>query len=239
MMKIINLVFFAGMILMNYLANAIHLNNKTTGELSNSFPNLFVPAGVTFLIWAIIYILLAGYCIAQFRESYQALSARIGWYFAASCVLNALWIVFWHYGKLPLALLVMIGLLVVLIWINILTKNVQFGLVKASFGIYLGWICIATIANVTVLLVNSNWGRFGFSEEMWAIIMIITGALIAGVSIHQLINPFIGISVIWAFSGIILKRQADFRSIVVISIIFLVLVAAMTLITFLRKNLPG
>ncbi len=51
MIKYINVVLFAGMLVMNYLANALPLNNKTTGELSDSFPNLFVPAGLTFSIW--------------------------------------------------------------------------------------------------------------------------------------------------------------------------------------------
>ena len=47
-MKYLNLLFFAAMIVMNYLANALPLNGKTTGELSDAYPNLFVPAGVTF-----------------------------------------------------------------------------------------------------------------------------------------------------------------------------------------------
>ena len=48
MVKYINILLFAGMLVMNYLANALPLNNKTTGELSDSFPNLFVPAGLLF-----------------------------------------------------------------------------------------------------------------------------------------------------------------------------------------------
>jgi hypothetical protein len=71
MIKYVNLVLFAGMIVMNYLANALPLNGKTTGELSDAFPNLFVPAGLTFSIWGIIYLLLLGYCIIQFRSTNQ------------------------------------------------------------------------------------------------------------------------------------------------------------------------
>jgi len=89
--------------------------------------------------------------------------------------LNALWIVFWHYGKLPLSLLVMTGLLVTLIMINLRTINLPLGMIKASFGVYLGWICIAIIANVTALLVHYNWNGSGISEEIWTIIMISAG----------------------------------------------------------------
>ena len=69
MIRFLNLVFFAGMIVMNYLANSLPLNDKTTGELSDSFPNLFVPAGITFSIWGVIYLLLLVYCILQFRAT--------------------------------------------------------------------------------------------------------------------------------------------------------------------------
>ena len=111
MIKYINLLLFSGMIVMNYLANALPLNNKTTGELSDSFPNLFVPAGLTFSIWGLIYFLLVIYCIVQFKASNQVVILNISWLFGISCILNALWIVFWHYEKLPLSLIVMLACL--------------------------------------------------------------------------------------------------------------------------------
>ena len=236
-MKYLNTVLFAGMIVMNYLANALPLNNKKTGELSDSFPNLFVPAGITFSIWGVIYLLLIGYCFVQFSGTNQSAIKNISWFFGASCVLNALWIVFWHYGKLPWSLLVMVGLLVTLIYINTQIRSLPLGIIKASFGIYLGWICIATIANVTALLVYYKWNTFSISEETWAIIMIAAGALIASLALFRFRNPFIGLSVIWAFAGIIIKRQADYRSIAVAAIIALSLVGLMTVWGFLRKSM--
>jgi hypothetical protein len=236
MVKYLNIILFVAMIVMNYLANALPLNNKTTGQLSDSFPNLFVPAGITFSIWGIIYLLLTGYCIVQFTGSNQPTIANIGWLFGISCVLNALWIICWHYGKLPFSLIVMLGMLVSLIYINILIRDLPLGIIKASFGIYLGWICIATIANVTALLVYYNWKGFGISEEIWTIIMISAGALIVSLTLFRLNNPFIGLSVIWAFIGIAIKRQNDYHSIVIAAIIALVLVSAITVWGFFRKS---
>jgi tryptophan-rich sensory protein len=221
---------------MNYLANALPLNGKTTGELSDSFPNLFVPAGITFSIWGIIYLLLAAYCILQFTGSEQQTMSQIGWLFGLSCILNSLWIVSWHYEKLPLSLLIMIGMLISLIYINVLIKHLPLGLIKAAFGVYLGWICIATIANVTALLVNYKWGGFGISDEIWTIIMVSAGALITAAALYRLSNPFIGLSVIWAFTGIIIKRSGDFKSIVIASSIALALVLAVTIIAFFSKK---
>lgn len=236
MIKYINLVLFAGMIVMNYLANALPLNNKTTGEISDSFPNLFVPTGLTFSIWGLIYLLLLGYCIVQFTGSNQIAIASTGTWFAATCVFNALWIVAWHYGRLPLSLLIMLGLLISLIYINNIIRDVPQGIIKAAFGIYLGWICIATIANVTALLVHYKWNGFGLSDELWTLIMISAGALIASLSIYNLRNPFIGLSVIWAFAGIIIKRQDDFKTIVVTAAVALTIVGAVTALGFFRRT---
>jgi len=235
MMKILNLILFAGMIFMNYLANSLPLNNKTTGELSDSFPNLFVPAGITFSIWGVIYLLLIIYSVVQFTGSNQIAISKISLAFGISCVLNALWIVTWHYGKLPLSLLVMAGLLITLIFINMAVRDLPFGIIKAAFGVYLGWICIATIANVTALLVNYNWTGFGISQELWTIIMIAAGTLIVSLTLYNLNNPFIGLSVIWAFTGIILKRHEDYRSIFITASLAIAVVLIITIPGFFRK----
>lgn len=234
MIRFINLVLFGGMILMNYLANALPLNNRTTGELSDAYPNLFVPAGITFSIWGIIYLLVAGYAIIQFTPQSKETAISIGWLFALSCLFNGLWIVTWHYQKLPLSLLIMAALLVTLILINLHIKDLNFGLIKATFGVYLGWICIATIANVTALLVNFSWGGFGISEQVWTIIMIAVGTLIVSLTLMRLSNPYIGVAVIWAFAGIILKRNADYRLIALTALIGIVVVGVLTVRLFVR-----
>jgi len=239
MIRYINILFFAVMIVMNYLANALPINGKTTGELSGSLPNLFVPAGLTFSIWGVIYLLLLVFCVIQFNSANQVVISRISWLFAASCILNALWIVAWHYGRLPLSVIIMLGLLVSLIWINIVVKDLPLGLIKAAFGVYLGWICIATIANVTGLLVANNWNGFGISEETWTVLMIITGALITVVALWRFDNPFIGLSVVWAFAGIMIKRQVDYHSIFIVAAIALVLVAVIIMLAFFKKQLQG
>lgn len=215
LLKILNLAAFILVIVMNYLANALPINGKTTGELSAEYPNLFVPAGITFSIWGIIYLLLAVFIIMQFMDTNKELVSAIGWAFLLSSIFNALWIVAWHYQKLSLSLFIMLGLLASLIYINYQLKGFPSGLIKATFGIYLGWICIATIANVTALLVSYNWGGWGISEEAWAIILIGAGTIISAIAVLRLNNPFLALAVIWAFVGIIIKRQADFVSIVI------------------------
>jgi hypothetical protein len=224
---------------MNYLANSLPLNGKTTGGISDAWPNLFTPAGVTFSIWGVIYILLVIFCVIQFTTSYQVAISRVGWLFGLSCVFNSLWIVAWHYERLPLSLILMAGLLICLIWINIFIRDLPDGFIKAGFGVYLGWICIATIANITVLLVSNGWQGFGLSDQTWAMIMIVVGAVIVSLTIWRMSNPFIGLAVVWAFAGIMIKRQDDHRAIFMTAAAAAVVVAVVLMLSFFRRRLFG
>jgi hypothetical protein len=239
MIRYFNLFFFAVMIVMNYLANELPLNGRTTGSISDSYPNLFVPAGLTFAIWGVIYLLLMVFCVVQFTSPRHEIINEIGWLFSATCILNSLWILAWHYEKLPLSLVIMLALLAALIWININIEDLHFGLIKAAFGVYVGWICIATIANVTALLVSHGWNGFGISGQTWTMIMVIAGALIAMAAILRFKNPFVGLAVIWAFAGIMIKRQADYRAIYITAAVAGTLVAIVLILAFFRKRLPG
>ena len=237
MLRYISLLFFAAMVYVNYLANSLPINGKTTGQLSDAYPNLFVPAGITFLIWGIIYLLFAAYCVVQFLPESKEIAIKISWLVILSCVFNGLWILAWHYQKLPLSLLIMIGFLVSLIMINLQLKDLPLGVLKATFGIYLGWICIATIANVTALLVDAGWGGIGISHQAWTIIMIAIGTFIVSLSVIRIDNPYIGLSVVWAFAGIIIKRSADYRSIVIAAALAIVIVGLVSITGFLGKRL--
>jgi hypothetical protein len=237
MIRYINVLLFIAMIAVNWLANSLPINNVTTGQLSDSYPNLFVPAGITFSIWGIIYLLLGIFCVFQFTGGNQVTISKIGIPFAITCVLNALWIVAWHYRAVPVSLIIMLLLLATLVFININLKSLQFGILKAAFGIYLGWICIATVANVTALLVNYGWNGFGIEEQHWAISMILAGAVIISFALWMLRNPFAGLAAIWAFAGIAIKRQDDWRSIFLTAVIAIVIVSVATLAAFFRRQI--
>lgn len=234
-LKLTNIIAFTVMILMNYLANAIPLGGNTTGELSARYPNLFVPAGLTFSIWGLIYLLLLGFVILQFRPDNRGLVSATGWLFAASCLLNALWIVAWHYQRPGISVFIMILLLLCLIMINRNLIPFNTGISKAAFGIYLGWICIATIANFTAWLVSVNWTGWGLSGEFWATVMVLAGAAITLPAVGSFKNPFTGLAVIWALAGIIIARSwPDHRVIILAAGISVVVVAVFSAIITAR-----
>lgn len=220
-LQILNWVFFLVMVFANFLAVYLPINNKTTGQLSNQYPNLFVPAPMTFSIWGVIYLLLFIYCVKQskglFSRVVDEITAEtvdlVGFRFIITCILNATWIFVWHYEYVGASVVVMLLFLAQLIDINkrldtitIYLSNASRFAIKAPFGVYLGWISVATIANITTFLVNIRWDRAGQTETFWTCLMIIIAAIIVSYAVMKVRNFYIGLAVIWAFSGIIYAR---------------------------------
>ena len=252
LLSILNLIGFLGTVIVNGLANALPINNKTTGELSDQYPNLFVPSGLTFSIWGVIYILLAifviyGLVVAMRKDSEKSsFIENIGVLFFISCLANIGWIFAWHYEILPLSLVLMLILLGSLITIYLRlcigksdsTRTEKY-LVHLPYSIYLGWITIATIANVTALLVDINWNTFGLGEPFWAVAVIIVGIGITLSVLFTRKDIFYCLVVDWALLGILLKRLADstpVQSVIVTAIIGMVLITVGIIVQIVRKK---
>jgi translocator protein len=216
MRQIVNVITLVIMIVVNALANILPINGLTTAEISDSFPVFFVPAGYVFSIWGLIYVVLIAFVI------YQALPAqrenprmrRIGYLFALSSIANTAWIFLWHYQQFPLTLVAMITLLLSLIAIylrldvgRLEVSGGQKWLVNVPFSIYLGWITVATIANVTMVLYNAQWNGFGIAPESWAVIMLIIGTVVASLVIITRCDVAYTAVIVWAFIGIVVKQS--------------------------------
>ena len=219
-LSLINIFLYVGMIVVNALANILPINGMKTGELSDFYPNLFVPSGMTFSIWGVIYALLLFMVIYQMvavsgKKERFALSKNQNLVFALTCVLNVAWILTWHYQKVLLSVIVMIGLLLCLISLyngvfNAKIKKIPARIAyRVTMNVYLGWISVATIANISALLVSWNWNGFGLPENVWTIIIMVIGLIIAilvTLKNHVIFYPLV---FVWAYYGIIVKRSAD------------------------------
>jgi len=219
-LKISVAISYIAMLAVNFLANALPLGGVTTGEASDAYANLFTPAGITFSIWGLIYLLLAGFVVYyisysnRMNSSKKILSDNIALLFVFSSLANISWIFSWHYGLIPLSVLVMLFLLISLIKIaDILRKN-DFSItenifLRIPFSVYFGWITVATIANITVLLVSLNWSGWGISESIWMIIITLVGAaigIIRGLKDKNI--PYL-LVLVWAYGGIWLKHTSE------------------------------
>lgn len=209
--RILTLVAYMVMVGVNFLAMYLPLGGKTTGEISDNYPNLFAPAGYAFSIWGLIYLLLAIYVIYQFKRGDDVFAGKVNRIFILNALLNAAWIFAWHNDIIWLSVILIIGLLISLIRIaNILRKSTlterDLRLVGLPFSVYFGWITVATIANITVFLVSLGWGGFGLADSFWTVVVLLIGALIG--SWRMLKDKFIsyGLVLIWAYGAILFKH---------------------------------
>lgn len=220
-LAIANIVGFIVVLIVNYLAVSIPLGGMTTGQLSDLYPNLFVPAALTFSIRGLIYLLLLGFVIWQAldfsKKQSSGITKKVGIRFLLSCIANVWRMFAWQYQYVILSVLVIIFFLITLI---VLAQRVEVGkkignlgdkyLVQVPFSIYLGRLSVATIANVTAVLVHFGWSMFGMTDIFRTIAVIIVATILALLSLKKNYNIMFALVVIRAFIGIIIKRvQVD------------------------------
>lgn len=237
LIKILAGVAYVCMIAVNFMANSLPINNRSTGQISDDYPNLFAPAGMTFSIWGIIYLLLAGYVVYQFikkDKKTEGLCDKINPLFIATSFINISWIYAWHYDYIGLSVLIMLALLILLIKIADILRTYKFTswekpFIWAPFSVYFSWITVAAMANSVVFLVSISWKGFGIADVVWTNTILALGALIGIVRMRKDRNAAYGLVLVWAYLGILFKHLSangfggQFPSIVATVIICLVL----------------
>jgi hypothetical protein len=209
-------------IIVNGVANLLPIGGKNTGELSDNIPNLFVPAGITFAIWGIIYVLIILFAIYLAKDIFKKEKTtkpfleKISFLFILASLANIIWIFLWHYEQIVLSLLAMIllffSLLMIYLRLNIGIEKVSMReklFIHVPISVYIGWITVATIANVTAVLVTIGWDGFGISEQIWTILIIIVSAIITILILVTRKDYAYSAVIVWALIGIYIKRAAD------------------------------
>ncbi len=234
-------------IIVNALANILPINNKYTGELSDSLPNLFVPSGITFAIWGIIYVLLIVFIIYQInsfiKKQKTDVIEKISIYFILASLGNIIWIFLWHYEQVVLSLLPMLllffGLLMIYQRLEIVNDKTSIKeklAIQVPISVYIGWITVATIANVTGALVKLNAGGLFLGEEIWAILVIAVATIITILIILRRKDIVYSLVVIWAFLGIVIKRLQSNENIALFTSVAIIVIVITILTVFILKN---
>jgi translocator protein len=230
--QISNVVAFLIMLVVNILANALPIAGRDTGEISDMFPVLFTPAGYVFSIWGIIYLGLGAFIIYQALPSQRnnPRFQKVGYWFVANALLNALWIVLWHNLLITLSMVVMLGILVTLIVIyqrletgrNRQVSSAEKWFARVPFSIYFGWISVATIANASIMLYNLGWRGEPLNEPVWTVLVIAVATAIGIFMILQRREVAFPLVLVWAFFGIYVKQTVQLVEITALAAAFLV-----------------
>lgn len=204
-LKIVVVLSFLVMIYMNYLANSKPLGGITTGEISDKYNTMFTPKGFTFSIWGIIYLLVLVFVIVFTISKEGALPNMnlLGILFVISCMLNIGWLLCWHFDKIIESTLIMILFLVTLL--SILKFTSPEGITYITFSVYAGWISVALIANISILLFKYDISFFMSNQSLWLYIVLGVSLIIGGYMVLFEKNYYYGLVFVWAYFGIAMK----------------------------------
>jgi benzodiazapine receptor len=214
-----NLLAFVLTIIVNGIAGSTTLiGGKTTADISNANPTLVTPAGYVFAIWGVIYVLLGVFVVYQAlpRNRDKPFHGRIGWLFMLSSTMNILWLFAWQYEYLTLSVILMFLLLIslILIYLRLDIGRAKVGrgeriAVHLPFSVYLGWITIATIADVSATLVSLKWDGFGVSAGTWAVVIILVATVVAALVAAIRRDVAYEVVIVWAFVGIAVNQASN------------------------------
>ncbi|MDO5726045.1 MAG: TspO/MBR family protein [Tissierellia bacterium] len=185
------------------------INGMSQQDVSNKYPTLITPAGFTFSIWSVIYLLLIISIIILYLKRdddyYKIAIDKISIYFWISCILNMFWIFAFSYENIGLSTvfiaLFLISLIAILRKLYEIRQNNKI-LLPITFAIYSGWVYIATFVNIAVFLESINFNKFGLNEEIYYIVFLCISIFIAGLLENFHKNAVFNLPIAWAFFGI-------------------------------------
>lgn len=244
--QVVNVVAFVVMVVVNGLAGSTTLlGGVTSADVSDMYPTLITPAGFTFAIWGIIYTLLLLFTVYQFlpKNRDKTFLNQVGVLFGLSSVCNVCWLFLWHYDYITYSLVLMLALLasLILIYLRIGIGKTAVSLkemtfVHLPFSVYMGWISIATIANVSVALTAVGWDGMGIEQATWAVAIICVALLLSLAVLVTRKDIAYTLVVVWALLGI-MTSQSEHEGIVLASEIGIVLLLAAVAVTVAASRL--
>lgn len=173
------------------------------------------PASGAFSVWTVIYAGLAAYTLWQWLPGQAAnpRQRRIGWWVAASMLLNAAWILVVQAGLIWPSVGIIAGLLAVLarVFVGLVRTRsggrVESVVVDGTLGLYLGWVCVATCANTAAALVVAGLDGAGLAPEVWsAVVLTVVAAVGVGLAVLGRGRLAPAATLVWGLAWIAVAR---------------------------------
>lgn len=213
-LAVTNIIMLVVTLFFNFLTGTGLINNLSQAEISAMYQTRITPAGFAFSIWGVIYTLVAislGWMLYKHKERKTAeVIDGIGYWFIISSVANILWTITFAYLQLPLSTVIIFILLFSLTRILMSLSKLRINLnplYTLTFGLYTGWVMIASVVNVAASLVQAEWGGLGISELVWATIIIVVAVGIVFLVTYRTTNAIIPLPVAWAYYAIFVGEE--------------------------------
>jgi len=246
---LLNALLLVLTLVVNFLGASGFINGLSQKAVSDMYPTLITPAAFAFSIWGVIYTLLIASLVVMIIKSdddyYKQVINEISVLFWLTCAFNIVWIVCFSYNLIGLSSVFIFLLFVILLLIDLRLGAIQTSkrwLVPAAFGMYSGWLFIATVVNITAWLVQLQWNGFGLSNTVWAVMLLIVAIVLTMLFVMKLKNALFPLPIAWAFWGIYknvlaIDASGAYKVLSLVAIIGVVLLVLLALFQLYRNRL--
>ncbi|MFT7328028.1 MAG: hypothetical protein ACI870_000205 [Crocinitomicaceae bacterium] len=251
LLSVASAIITIAMIIWNYFINAVGINNKTISDLSSQYENFFTPASYAFSIWGIIFVGLIVISVYLIRVSFknehrhQWMVAPASLLLISANVLNSIWSYFFLSEMTGWSVIAMFGILVSLIILVVKLKMENY---DADFqtityiwwpiSFYLGWITVASIANVSAHLSKVGFDTIAFSDYDWTMIMIIVATIINLLMIKYRNMTGFALVGTWALVAIAVRHFAEQQQLANLALVSaLVIIIAIVVHTYIHRKI--
>lgn len=239
--SILVLVATLGTIAFNWMSAVGYVSGVTPEQISDKYPTMVTPAGYAFAIWRLIYLGLSAFSLYQLLSSQVERFRPVRSLYIVSCVLNCVWIYFWHAEAISVCLAVILGLWLVLLLIVArlagFRSSPEIFLVQAPFGIYFGWVTAASLVNFAVMLTYLGNMPSRTSAAIVGSVLIVLSAVVAILVRIKFRNFFFPLAVAWAATAIAVKQSSQTMIVVAAAIAVVVcLIASLSFVMNLNSS---
>lgn len=192
----------------NLIFNFISTSHGEMGKVTDQYDVMFRPANYAFAIWGLIYTALAAWLIYRIIKPDNRLNSPA---FLSSLIslLGLFWVWAFTSFHIILSMVIITLMLISLIIAYRKVRKTRSWIDRAPFSLYLGWICVATIANTTILLKDIGWHGGSLSESAWTVIMLSAGALLGLYFSLRFLDLIVPLVIAWAFIAIHFYLDAE------------------------------
>ncbi len=196
----------AAVIFINYLASTGYIGGITPDFISNKYPTIITPAGYAFSIWAFIYTGIIIFGVFQAMPMQLENFRKIRTPYLVSCLANCVWIYLWHHELIIASVFAMLVLLASMIAINVNLSAKDSLIARIPFGVYFGWVSVATIVNITICLSYLGFETSGYNSILLTCGLIVIATILGIVLRFKLPSAAFAFTIAWAILAIAIKN---------------------------------
>lgn len=189
----------------NFVYSRVGGPTPTVADVSNAYPTLFTPAGYAFAIWGLIYGATLVYAVMALmpRQLGVLMHDRVAPWLLLTNALASLWVSLFSQAELGPSTLIIAATLVCSVVMysmvsdHLVSEHLSHGW-RVPFGLWLGWLTVATLANFNIAFSAAGWSGFPLSEPLWTSVLLLFAALVASGVGALFLDPVVPFVVAWA-----------------------------------------